>query len=168
MPSTNSNILPATTGLTLGNINQKWLGYVSNAFVDSVQSNSFNPALSGILRLAATDFIAWRNNANTADITLSKNTSDQFVFTGGGVLFTPAGLFSTVASSPTPIFNAGTTFSTTFKMTRGSNVTSSRIVGFTAGQVYTFILIQDGTGGRSFVWPAVVKNAMIISSAANS
>ncbi|HVA71925.1 MAG TPA: hypothetical protein VNF02_02350 [Candidatus Limnocylindrales bacterium] len=40
---------------------------------------SANPAQSGVFRLADGDAIAWRNHANTGDVTLSKNTSDQLV-----------------------------------------------------------------------------------------
>ena len=43
------------------------------------QSLSANPAQSGIVRLADTDALAWRNHANTADVSLSKNSSDQLV-----------------------------------------------------------------------------------------
>lgn len=63
-------------------------GRISNAttipnILDSVVSNSPNPASTGSgawLRLASADFFAWRNAANGADITVSKNESDQFVF----------------------------------------------------------------------------------------
>ena len=43
------------------------------------ETETANPAQSGIFRLADGDAIAWRNHANTADVSLSKNTSDQFV-----------------------------------------------------------------------------------------
>lgn len=45
----------------------------------SFQSESANPAQSGVFRLADGDAIAWRNHANTADISLSKNANDQLV-----------------------------------------------------------------------------------------
>jgi hypothetical protein len=82
MPTYATNILPSTTGLALGNTNQQWIAYLSNAFTGTVQSLSNLPALSGFVRLASTDFIAWRNNSNTADITLSK--------AGAAVTTTPA------------------------------------------------------------------------------
>lgn len=40
---------------------------------------SANPAQSGIFRLGDSDAIAWRNHANSGDVTLSKNASDQLV-----------------------------------------------------------------------------------------
>ena len=39
-------------------------------------------AATGTFRLASTDTIAWRNNANTGDIALSKNASDVVLFNG--------------------------------------------------------------------------------------
>lgn len=45
-------------------------------------TSSANPPASGFIRLASGDTIAWRNNANTADISLGKNTSDQVTFAG--------------------------------------------------------------------------------------
>ena len=44
----------------------------SAATLSSVTSTSPNPAQSGVLRLASTDSVAWRNNANTADTSLAK------------------------------------------------------------------------------------------------
>lgn len=48
-------------------------------------TSSVNPAASGIVRLATGDSVCWRNFANTADVCLSKNSSDQIVIPGGGV-----------------------------------------------------------------------------------
>ncbi len=83
-----------------------WAGQVSGATVFTVNTGSFalnqplnmannkinsanavgtsaaNPATTGFVNMAAGDFIAWRNNANTADISLSKNVSDQIVANG--------------------------------------------------------------------------------------
>lgn len=41
-----------------------------------------NPASAGIIRLSNTDTIAWRNAANSADVTLSVNASNQLVSSG--------------------------------------------------------------------------------------
>lgn len=43
------------------------------------ETESASPAQSGVFRLADGDAFAWRNHANTADVTLSKNSSDQLV-----------------------------------------------------------------------------------------
>ena len=45
-------------------------------------SNTTNPAVSGTLRLANTDIIAWRNGDNTADLTLGIDGSGNLIYSG--------------------------------------------------------------------------------------
>lgn len=45
-------------------------------------STTANPATAGVLRLAKTDAIDWRNNANGANLPLAINGSDQLTFNG--------------------------------------------------------------------------------------
>jgi hypothetical protein len=40
-----------------------------------------------------------------------------------------------------------------FQVTLGGNVTSSTVVNASPGQIITFLIVQDGTGNRSFAWP---------------
>jgi hypothetical protein len=47
----------------------------------NVTSPTANPAQAGFVRLASSDAIFWRNNANGADVGIGKNASDQFTFT---------------------------------------------------------------------------------------
>ena len=47
-----------------------------------VKSRSSNVASSGSLRLSNTDFIAFRNAANSADLTLGVSASDKLQFNG--------------------------------------------------------------------------------------
>lgn len=46
------------------------------------KSHTVNIAATGIVRLAKTDAISWRNNANGADLPLAINGSDQLTFNG--------------------------------------------------------------------------------------
>jgi hypothetical protein len=62
----------------------------------------------------------------------------------------------TVAFSATPTFAAGS--ASKFYLTLTGSVTSSSISGMVKDQIAIFQIAQDGTGGRSFVWPATVKN----------
>lgn len=71
-----------------------------------------------------------------------------------------------VSFSATPIFNAAT--GGIFVMTLTGNVTSSTLVNGTAGETVTFILSQDGTGSRTFVWPTNINGAPGILAAANA
>src|ERR1051325_3813550 len=53
-------------------------------------------------------------------------------------------------------------------LTLGSTaVTSSTLVNAKAGQSLTFIITQDSTGGRAFMWPANVGRACAISTMPN-
>lgn len=85
-----SDIIPTNPGQNLGSANQPWNVYALAAFVGSTSSSSLNAALSGAIRLASTDSIAWRNDANAADIFLSKsgaaanNVPADTIFTTGG------------------------------------------------------------------------------------
>lgn len=53
-------------------------GVLSKYFTSSATS----PAGSGALRLANADSIKWRNNANSADVALAKNASDELTYAG--------------------------------------------------------------------------------------
>lgn len=73
----------------------------------------------------------------------------------------------TVAYSATPVFNAAT--GGAFKITLGGNVTSSTFANGTQGpSIVAFRIVQDGTGGRTFVWPANVRNGGTPNPGANS
>lgn len=73
---------------------------------------------------------------------------------------TLAGVVSIVISfSPTPLFPTGGNNPVAFEMTLTGNVTSSSITGIFAGQLVTFIVIQDAVGGWTFAWPSNVKDA---------
>jgi hypothetical protein len=83
----------------------------------------------------------------------------------------PASLLATqgivlVPYSATPVFNAATGGS--FSLTLTGNVTSSAFANGTSGpSLVAFKIIQDGTGGRTFVWPSNVHNAGTVNPGAN-
>lgn len=100
-------------------------------------------------------------SAPTGDSTYCRLDGGNFVGGGcGGVHL------AVVAFSATPVFNASSNY--IFDLTLTGNVTSSTLNNTYAGEVVTFILIQDGTGSRTFAWPANVFNASDINPAANS
>lgn len=126
MGSFNSNILPANTGLTLGNQNQQWTAYLVNAFAGTVQSLSPNQASSGLIRLAASDTVSWRNNANTGDVALGSNgagggnvPSDSLTFNGGG-LVSAAHISSSLNPSATGAVRLSATDTINFRNTANS------------------------------------------------
>jgi hypothetical protein len=69
---------------------------------------------------------------------------------------------NTVTFSATPTFNAS--LGNTQKITLTGNVTSSTLSNAGTGQSINFIICQDATGSRTFVWPTTVKGGMTIGS----
>lgn len=74
--------------------------------------------------------------------------------------------FDNMTFSAMPVFNAGAFAG--FGMTLTGNVTSSSITGAVTGQVRTFIITQDATGGRTFAWPSNVVGPPTVNAAANA
>jgi hypothetical protein len=62
-----------------------------------------------------------------------------------------------IAFSPTPVFPCDQY--TALAITLSGDVTSSTLTGQVAGNLYTFIITQDATGGWAFVWPGAMINA---------
>jgi C1q domain len=54
-----------------------------------VRSSIANPSAVGFARLAKTDSVGWRNQANSADLLLAKDTSDALLFGGQNVTGNP-------------------------------------------------------------------------------
>lgn len=72
---------------------------------------------------------------------------------------------NTVTFSATPTFDAS--LGNTQKMTLTGNVTSSTLSDATAGEHIDFIICQDATGSRTFVWPTNLKGGMTIGATAS-
>jgi hypothetical protein len=70
-----------------------------------------------------------------------------------------------VTFSATPTFDAS--LGNTQKITLTDNVTSSALSNAATGQTLTFVVCQDSTGGRTFVWPSTVLGGVTIGSTAS-
>ena len=124
------------------------------------------PATAGVLRLAKTDVIDWRNNANTLNLPLGINGTDQLTFNGavvglaGGFVTSVSGTTNQINSTggTTPILSLSSTLIVPGTFTIPA-VTNQIVLGTTntitlnspapAGSlVYT---IPDVAGAASFV-----------------
>jgi hypothetical protein len=93
----------------------------------------------------------------------STNTWTAAVGSGGGG---QSAQLCTVSASATPVFDAAQC--SVFSLTLGGTaVTSSTLVNARPGQELTFIITQDQTGGRPFVWPTNVVRPCAVSTTAN-
>lgn len=120
-------------------------GYVGAAF----SSNTANVASAGQVRLASVNTIKWRNNANGADIAISKNASDQLVLSGFGSIIAPDGTsgapsYSFNSSAATGMYYSGGTIE--FRTAALAGSTHSNY-GFRAD---SFSL--DNTNGDTLLW----------------
>lgn len=157
-PSSGGNATPTFRKLTIADLP----GGVGSGSVTSV-GVSVTPGTLLTASVAGTPV----TTAGTIAITLgvANQAANTFLAgpTSGGVgavtarTMVPADLppAQTVAFSATPTFNGA--LGTSFFITLTGNVTSSTFSNGVKGQLYTFVISQDGVGGRTFVWPTNVK-----------
>jgi hypothetical protein len=100
-------------------------------------------------------------------------TTELMTWTNAGLFTFPYSLkakqlytdVNVVPFSSTPTFDAS--LGNTQKITLTGNVTSSTLSNAVAGQAINFLVCQDATGGRTFVWPTNIKGGMTIGSTAS-
>lgn len=68
----------------------------------------------------------------------------------------------TVTFSGSPVFNLA--LGRTQKITLVASVASSTLTNQVAGVTYTFLIIQDATGGWTFSWPTEVRGAVEVGT----
>jgi hypothetical protein len=68
--------------------------------------------------------------------------------------------------SATPTFDCAQ--GNSFQMTLTGNVTASSVINAPGGGSILFQIVQDGTGGRTFAWPANFKGVSTIAPEANA
>ena len=66
------------------------------------KSATANIAATGVLRQAVTDFIAWRNNANAADLALGISSADKLTFAGSYLTGNPYAAYTTAVGQSIP------------------------------------------------------------------
>lgn len=115
---------------------------LANAYLSSSASISS----SGILRLASSDAIGWRNNANSANLTLSKNSSDVLVW--------PSTMTLGVASGNTGTLGfVGTSSGTITIQPQASAGTYNFNLPTTAGSSGN-VMTSAGGGSSAMTWTA--------------
>jgi len=105
--------------------------------VTNLQSDSANIAHSGFIEMAAGDTINWRNNANTGDVALAKDTSDRLTF-GGNTVAAP------VYNAAGTLQNAAHVVQDTVTLVGGTaTVTLSGSAAFSSATSYSCVAIDE-------------------------
>ncbi len=123
---------------------------------------SWQPAGSASVGPGTQNFMAKFNNApgtTVGDSSFLSETANNLSSSGNLALPT-----NTISFSATPVFDASKTFQT---LTLTGNVTSSTVSNAVTGEFMEINLCQDGTGGRTFVWPTSFKNTPPVQSTAS-
>jgi len=106
-----------------------------------------NLSSTGVFRLSNTEFIGWRNNANTTDLELGVNTSDQLTFNGNPIL--PSGGLTAsraVVTTATGLLTAATTTATEIGYVNGvTSAIQTQLDGKQATGSYITALTGDVT-----------------------
>lgn len=175
MPTFASDIKPASTGLRLGNENQKWIAFIEDIFADTLLSNSPNAADLGFIRLSSPDFIAWRNAANTANVKLSKTIADSSTTPADTLVWSGPGLSTNLISpnlnpaatgqirlASSDVFNFRNNANTADVNALSHNTDDTVTVGGSAGIKAASLILTSGGG------LAVVEVKLITFSATPS
>jgi hypothetical protein len=115
-------------------------------------STATNPASLGMLRLSKTDTIDWRNNANTNNLPLGINGSDQLTFNGsvlatsGGTLAVSGGGTGNTSFTAFSIIAAGTTATAPFQNVSGTGVATQVLTSNGPGLLPTWQSPVTGSG----------------------
>lgn len=101
-------------------------------------------------------------------------SADAFVGDGSGLTGLPSGgagsVYTAVSYSATPTYSVSTSAIQVFSLTLTGNITSATLATSlaTTGQYIVWRYCQDGTGGRTVVWPANVLNYGSIDTTAGA
>lgn len=147
---------------TVAFINQPNVFTQTNTF-PAIKSSSANTASTGFVRMASTDGIAWRNNANSADITLNKSgalsgnyPTDTIQTTGGfGATFFSAFSNNTAAGGLLRL-QSGDTINWRNNANTLDLLLSKRSAA--AGNVPVDTLVWDSTNANAFEAGAFIQN----------
>ena len=99
--------------------------------LSSIASTDVATAASGFVLMGNGEFVAWRNAGNTADLSLTVNSSDRFQFTGGP-LVTDTDLGNSVG-------NVALRWNTFFGQTVDLSTGSGALLGATIGSTNTLV-----------------------------
>ncbi len=127
------------------------------------KTKTANLSSAGILRLAVADSVGWRNNANSGDLLLAVNGSNQLTFNGAvinvvGTLITPSQGGTGVANNNASTITISGSYATTITLSNTTSITlptSGTLYGTATGSITSAQLLasltdETGTGVNVF------------------
>ena len=125
-----------------------------------VKSRGLNPASSGMFRLTVSDVLSWRNNANSSNLNLGVNASDQLTYNGNPILGSSALTGSrAVQTDATGAVSSSAVLSTELANVSG---TTSALCGINQTCVFTNKSIDGGTNTITGLTNASVSTSAAI------
>lgn len=125
-------------------------GLAVNSIVPSALLNKVLYQASTMITALATYLVGQGQNASDTNLATLTSAIQAAL---AAQIFNAVAVIA-VAFSSTPTFDASQ--GVNFEMTLTGNVTSSSFINAKPGQRISFIIHQDATGGRTFVWPTNV------------
>lgn len=130
-------------------------------------SRGVSPATIGLLRLNLTDVIAWRNNANSANLSLGINGSDQLTF--GGTAIQPSGNYITALTGDVVAAGPGSAASTIQPgVVDNSKISNSAAIAYSKLALTGAILNADLAGSIADSKLSTIATAGKVSDSATS
>jgi hypothetical protein len=138
-------------------------------------SISSNISLTGQVRLAHSDFIGFRNNANSADLALGVNSSDQLTFNGANFLTTLGALAPNIVlvTNGSSVISPSSTTTTQLSFLDATSSIQTQLNGKQASGSYLTALTGDvaatGPGSASStIQTNVVSNTKLAQTPADT
>jgi len=130
------------------------------------KSSTSNIASAGVLRLASSDTIDFRNNANSGNIALSKDSSDNLLWNGNIISPSGAGPVTSITGTANEIIASASTGAVTLSTPQGIGTGSSpTFSGLTLSSLSTAGIVHN-TVTTGQLTSSLIVNADVSSSAA--
>jgi hypothetical protein len=126
-----------------------------------LDSSSANIAATGFISLANTDTIVWRNAANSADLPLGVNTSNQLTFNGSVVGGGSSGL-SGMTAGQVPLAATASTITSSFALGTG---VQTFLTTPTSANLATAITNETGSGALVFGTSPTFTTSILMTGA---
>ena len=148
---------PLTADLNFGNVK----GIIAKYFT----SGTALPSLTGSIRLAHTDTIDWRNFANSGDLPLAVNASDQLTYDGFVIATSSSGPVTSLTGTANQVIVSSPSGAVTLSLPQNIDATANpTFAGLTLTGLTPAGVVHNSVGG--LLSTSLIINADVSASAA--